>query len=89
VRAEISDAVCLDSTATMLYETGTRLLTETMKSEHLTHARRCFLNSWAERLKAMGEWVMAQREAGELGAADILACVQLDVEVAQELIQRP
>lgn len=88
MRTEISDQVSLDDTAAMLYETGTRLLTETMKSNHLPHGRRYFLNSWAERLKAMAEWIAAQREAGEMGAADILACVQLDIEVAQELRNR-
>lgn len=74
--------------STVLYDIGTRLLTETMKSDRLPIERRKFLNSWAERLKAMAQWVWDQHEAGLLGSADIFAAVQLDIEVAKDLAER-
>lgn len=78
----------LDSLASLLYETGTQMLTDVMKSEALPPQKKIFLGAWARRLQESSHFIFGQKEAGLLGEPDIAALVQLDIEVARAYRER-
>ena len=78
----------LDAIGSLLYDVGSRMKIDVMKSEHLSRQKKMFLSSWGDRLQAMAEWVFAQKDADLLGAWDILHLVQLETEMARQYRER-
>lgn len=78
----------VDEMSTMLYTAGLDMVNETRKSSRLPEDRRLFLVAWGERLQHSAQFILDLDEAGVLGSADVLACVRMEIDVAQKYRER-
>lgn len=73
-----------DETSLLLKRAAQQLTAAGLDSQ--TRAKRLFLLGWGRLLNTSSEFVLAQRQAGFLSDEEIAKIMQLNIEVAQQML---